>query len=138
MILIVDANIIISALIREIKTREIITQFPSKLLSPDTLVSSVKKYSNLIIKKSRLQKREFEVLFESLMANITVVEENIYSDNIVKADSLIGKVDIENVPYPALALSVPNDGIWSDDKHLKQQKKVRVFTTEEIVKFISS
>jgi hypothetical protein len=30
-------------------------------------------------------------------------------------------------------MSVSCDGIWSDDKHLKRQDKVRVWTTKEVV-----
>ena len=43
---------------------------------------------------------------------------------------------MEDVSFIALALSIDNDGIWSEDKHFKKQDRVKVFTTEELMKEI--
>jgi predicted nucleic acid-binding protein len=42
-------------------------------------------------------------------------------------------IDESDAPFLALALSFPNDGIWSDDKHFKEQKLVRVWTTRDML-----
>ena len=42
-------------------------------------------------------------------------------------------VDPEDVSYVATALSVPSDGIGSDDPHLKGQDLVACWTTKELV-----
>jgi predicted nucleic acid-binding protein len=50
----------------------------------------------------------------------------------------MGKIDIEDVNYIALALSIENNGIWSDDKHFLKQDKIRVYRTEEIINLLNN
>ena len=40
--------------------------------------------------------------------------------------------------FIALALSIKNDGIWSNDKHFKKQKKIQVYKTVDIIKYIEN
>ena len=45
----------------------------------------------------------------------------------------MASIDPEDVAYVATALAIPNDGIWSDDSHLKAQRTVPCITTRELV-----
>ncbi len=47
----------------------------------------------------------------------------------------MGEVDIEDVPFIALALSIDNHGIWTDDSHFKKQEQIKVYTSEELIRF---
>jgi len=49
------------------------------------------------------------------------------------AANALGGVDPEDVSYVATDLSVPCDGIGSDDPHLKGQDLVACWTTKELV-----
>jgi predicted nucleic acid-binding protein len=42
--------------------------------------------------------------------------------------------DIKDVPYLALALKL-NSAIWSNDKRLKNQSKINIISTENMLKF---
>jgi len=44
--------------------------------------------------------------------------------------------DPDDTPYIALALAVENDGIWSDDKHFKQQNRIRTWETKDLMMLI--
>ena len=48
----------------------------------------------------------------------------------------MASIDIEDVPFIALALSIGNDGIWSDDNHFQKQKKIKIWKTEEVIKML--
>lgn len=48
----------------------------------------------------------------------------------------MGHVDEDDVVFIALALSIENDGIWSDDAHFKRQNMIKVFKTEDVVKIM--
>ncbi|MBU3924300.1 MAG: hypothetical protein KJ592_05260 [Nanoarchaeota archaeon] len=61
--LVVDSNILLSGLIRDGKTRELLIDSPFDLYAPDSLVREVKKYKDYILKKSGLVDGEFEILF---------------------------------------------------------------------------
>jgi predicted nucleic acid-binding protein len=41
--------------------------------------------------------------------------------------------DVKDIPYFALALKL-NCALWSNDKKLKDQDKVKIYSTEEIMK----
>ena len=49
---------------------------------------------------------------------------------------LISVIDEKDVPFIALALSIKNDGIWTNDKHFKKQKKIKIFTTQDLIKLL--
>ncbi len=42
-------------------------------------------------------------------------------------------IDRSDIPFVAAALSLPCDGIWSDDLDLKRQKRVKVWNTKEVL-----
>jgi predicted nucleic acid-binding protein len=44
----------------------------------------------------------------------------------------MGKIDKKDVPFIAAALAL-NCSIWSDDKHFKKQKEIKIFTTKEVM-----
>ncbi|MGC9200887.1 MAG: PIN domain-containing protein [Candidatus Aenigmatarchaeota archaeon] len=44
--------------------------------------------------------------------------------------------DVNDIQYFSLALKM-NVPIWSNDKKLKQQSKVKVFSTKDLIEFLS-
>ena len=73
-------------------------------------------------------------MFILLTENIEIVEKERYSDKMEEAMLLLGKDVLGDVPFLALALSTPNNGIWTDDKHFERQKKVKIWKTADVVK----
>ena len=49
--LVVDANVVISALIADSKTRELIVTLEPDLLTPEVVHDGIKNYENLIVEK---------------------------------------------------------------------------------------
>ncbi|MBI2045042.1 hypothetical protein HYT23_03215 [Candidatus Pacearchaeota archaeon] len=136
MILIVDANVVISALIRNSKSRELLTISPFTFYSPDTLLESIEKYKEEFIQKSELSDKDFETLLGFILEKITIVNQREYKPKLEQARDIISHIDIGDVNYIALALSVENDGIWSDDTHFQKQDKIKVYKTEDIVRLM--
>ncbi|MBU0530267.1 MAG: PIN domain-containing protein [Candidatus Aenigmatarchaeota archaeon] len=138
MIFIVDTNIVFSGFVRDSVTRELLIDSPFILYTPDTMIKEIIKYENLILKKSSLSKDEFEILFNFLTENMNVVEKEMYADKMEEADKLIGHVHKGDVPFLALALSIPNSGIWTEDKDFEKQDKIKVWKTKDIIQFLRS
>ena len=42
-------------------------------------------------------------------------------------------IDEKDVQFIALALSIKNDGIWTNDKHFKKQNAIKILTTHDII-----
>jgi len=91
----------------------------------------------LILEKSGLTKEEFDILFSLLTETIKIIKKESYINNVKEAQKIIGHIHKEDIPFVALALTIPNDGIWSEDKHFLQQNKIKVFNTQDILKQVS-
>lgn len=106
------------------------------LYSPETLLPSIRKYENVILEKSGLSKEDFETLLSLILENIEVIEKGGYENYLEEADKILGHIDKEDVSYIALALSRVNDRVWSDDRHFQQQKRIKIWKTEDVTKLV--
>mgnify|MGYP001565852338 CR=1 FL=1 len=136
MIFIIDSNIIFSALLKEGKIRELLIDSPFILYAPEATLVEIRKHEEVILKKSGLTKDEFRTLFGFIIGNISIVNKEDYKKYIVEAEEIIGSVDRDDIPFIALALAIPNDGIWTEDNHFQKQKKIPIWKTEDIIKIV--
>lgn len=135
--LVLDINIIISALIKENSVIRAILNVPFfEFYIPSFALIELKKYENLILEKSGLEKQELKLLIKLLLSRVKIIREPFFASYYAEAKKIMGKIDEKDIPYVALALAMENDGIWTADKHFRQQKSVRIFTTEEIVNLL--
>jgi len=129
---VIDSNVLISALISDSVTRELILEMEEEFYSPDFLESEIEKHKDLIQEKSDLSSTELDSLLTILIENIFVAAEETYENKINIADEAIGDTDKKDVPFLALALE-KDAAIWSDDRHFEDQDKVEVWKTEDMV-----
>ena len=132
MILIVDSNILISALIKDSKTREIIVKADQRFLIPELVIEEVRKYKNLIIEKSGMSDEEYNQLFEKLLNYIELIPTEIIEKNLEEALAIMNDIDAKDAIFIAAALSYSGSKIWSDDKHFERQTRIQVFKTKDI------
>lgn len=128
---VIDSNVLISALIADSVTRELILEMEEELYSPDFLESEIEKHKDLIREKSDLDSTDLDSLLTILIENIFVVAEETYEKKLKMADEAIGDIDKKDVPFLAVALE-KDAMIWSDDKHFEKQDKVEVWKTEDM------
>jgi predicted nucleic acid-binding protein len=132
-VIVVDTNIILSALITDSKTRELIVNLESQLVAPEVIHDEINNYRDLIKEKSGLNSQDLEELLERLFSYIQIVPTTNLEDYMMDARDELEEIDQDDAVFLATALSV--DGkIWSDDSDLHQQDLVEVYTTEEILK----
>jgi len=134
MILVIDTNILISALIRDSTTRKIIVESEWQFFYPEQSFHEVRKYRDMVIEKSGMTEQEYTEVLNLLLKHITLIPEEIMQQKLKEADDLLGKIDPDDVIFLATALSLDNSKIWSDDGHFEKQSKIRTFKTEHIVK----
>lgn len=131
--IILDSNILISAIIKDSKTREIIVYSGYNFLMPQIVFDEIKKHESLLIEKSGLSKSEIWKLINLLCKYIEFIETETLRPYIYDSLRIIGETDEEDCIFiaSAIALSCP---IWSNDKHFKVQNKIKIYTTSEILK----
>lgn len=128
---VVDTNVLISALIKDSKTREIIINKNLDLITPSYSLGEINKYQKEICKKGKFSQQEYFALIDILFNYVKIININYYLNYLDYSKNLVE--DIGDAPFLALALA-SKSYIWSDDKHLKNQKEIRVLTTKEIIK----
>ncbi len=134
--LIVDTNIILSALIKSGLSRKIISSQNIEFYTLDYIMEEINKYMDYIVEKSDMEKEEVETLLAFFMENIVVVSDEEVKSKIEEAKKIMKEFDINDAPILACALAIKNDGIWSEDKHFHIQKKVKAWHTKDLMEYL--
>ena len=134
--LVVDTNIIFKALIKRSKTRAILLNPNHQFYIPEYALEEVERHISLIRDKSELSEEEVKLALSILLTSMRVIPAEDILGRWDEAERIIGKIDTGDIPFIALALSIKCDGIWSDDKDLKRQGKVKVWSTREMIQGI--
>ena len=132
MIIVVDVNIIISALIRNGTTREILLKSGQDFCFPEHSLHKIRKYKQLILEKSELTEQELRVILNGIFYCIRIIPTEELLQYWDEAKRIMEKIDPEDVPIIAAALSQENGIIWSDDKHFDKQNNIRILKTNDM------
>ncbi len=134
--LVVDANILVAALLKDSTTRELLLEENLELFAPEGLLAELKN----LLKNPKVRKRlplsdlALSELSEAIFSRIIFFPEESFLSFIKDSVELVSH--IEDAPYIALALTLKIP-LWSNDAALKEQTKVKVLTTPELIKLLS-
>jgi len=133
--LVVDANIVISALISSLgKTSDIIFSDKFKLYAPEFLLEEIDKHKKEISDKSGLSFEKIDLLLSLISLHLKIIPFSEFKDLIEKASKICP--DPNDIEYFALALKL-GCPLWSNDKILKQSP-LKVLSTQEVVNLIEN
>lgn len=130
--LVVDANVLISALVADSKTRELVVTLEPDLLAPEVIHEEVETHEDLVVEKSGLDRARVRQFVDLLFKHVETVPLREFYPHIERADEAIGDTDSDDVLYLACALA-RDAGVWSDDSDFDEQDLVPVFSTGEVV-----
>jgi len=126
---VVDANILISLLIAKGTKHKLF--FSEHIIpnSPELVLFEVGKYWKRIAGQSGLPEEELKLSFSAVRKQLSTVPLSEVKEWIKEAQSF--SPDKDDIEYFALALKL-GCLIWSEDKRLKAQSRVKVFSTKEL------
>jgi len=127
--LVVDTNVLMTFFWKNSFTKRIFFDERFEFFSPEYSLEEINSYESEILKKAKISLNEFKRLRRELAIYIEFIPVEEYREFLKKAARLPDKKDIDFFAL-ALKLKMP---IWSNDRHLKEQSMVPVFTTEELV-----
>lgn len=136
--IIVDVNALISALLKDSTSRNIIINSEQDFCFPEPSLHKIRKYQEYILEKTGFSKLEFLVIFHTLLRFVGIIPTEEFLQYFDEAKRIMEHIDPEDVTIIAAALSQENSIIWSDDAHFDQQNKVTVFKTKDMVKFLEN
>jgi len=130
--LVIDANVLFASFIKNNLTRAIMLKKPFSFYSPEYLVDEFFEHLEELANKTRISPRTLKGKVKELLrlSDIKLVEKRDFEEYLEKAEKII--FDSDDVAYVALALKL-NCAIWSNDKRLKEQNKVKVYSTEDLI-----
>ena len=131
--IVIDTNKFISALMNDGISRKIILETKDILLFPEFSLLEIFNHYKEILDKSGLSEYELFLLLTQLLTKVTVVKTDQIIHYKKEADEIMRNIDIDDAIFIATALCF-DCPIWSDDNHFKKQNRIKLITTEEMLK----
>jgi predicted nucleic acid-binding protein len=134
MLLVVDANMLTSALIAAGKTADLLFCEQLQLIAPEFLFLEIEDHKDEIVAKSSLSAAEVEEFLSLVKERVVVIPRQEFERYLQEANRL--SPDPDDTEYFAVALRF-DATLWSNDKKLKeQQSKVTVLSTAELIALV--
>jgi len=132
---IVDANILIAGLLKNGTTRKLLLQNNLELHTQEFIFTEFFNHIQELAKKAGMKERIFKDYAELLISESEI--------NLIKIDNIKTNIQIaerispdpDDVQYFAAALTLKCP-IWSNDKALKKQNTVTIYSTTNILKLM--
>lgn len=134
--LVVDTNIIISALLKSGATRDVLFHPAFSFFMPEYSLEEIEAHRAVLLERTGLSSNTFSDLLQIITGAEHVIPESAFAGNVNRACIIMGAIDVKDVPFVALALSFRNAGIWSNDKGLLKQSIVPVWKTHDLIDLI--
>ena len=134
--IVIDSNVMFSAVVRDSVTRKLIIDYNGLFLLPEFVFDEMKGHKDELLGKSGLSEGDLDVMMGFLLSKTEIIPTSFllsYMDEAVKA---VKDIDPKDAIFVACCLAHPNSVLWSDDKALKRQNKVSVLSTREIMEII--
>lgn len=133
---VIDVNILFSAIISSKRIYlDIIKNL--ELYTPDFALTEIAKYEGLILKKTKLKKKELHSFLIKLFKGITILPSIILDkESKQKALELCKDIDEKDIPYTALAIELDVPFITNDKKlykGLKEKKFANIILFEDFL-----
>lgn len=130
--IVVDTNVLISALIKDSMSRWLIVNSSHNLLLPELEIEEIESHKQEILRKSNLSEKEFRSLLFDLLKYVKIIKTEQIINYKEEAFRIIGNIDKDDTIFFATALAF-NCPIWSDDLHFKQQHKIKILTISDMI-----
>ena len=130
---IIDSNVLFSALIKNSTTRKIILEYDGLFLFPSFVFEEMRKHISELLQKSAMSTEDFNRLLKLILTKVKVVPAEMLRPHRDKALQIVKEIDHDDMLFIACALAYPESVIWSNDKKLKKQDKIKVLNTAEVI-----
>jgi len=103
-------------------------------MAPDQIFEELMNNIHVMYNKTKYSYSDLKYLFSIIERRMTIIPESDYLSFVGKAMRLCP--DIKDIMYFALAMYLKCP-IWSNDKRLKRQPFIKVFSTHELLKMFN-
>ncbi len=136
--IVLDVNILLSALIKDSLTRKIIMESDFDFYFPEPSLNKMRKYEDYIKEKANLDKETYNEIIKNLFTKIKLTSREEIKKHWKEAKIIMENIDPEDVTFIATAMCLRNAIIWSDDKDFQKQEEITTLTTEKMIMLLKS
>jgi predicted nucleic acid-binding protein len=130
--LVVDANVLLSALLRDGPTRELLLHAPLDLYAPAWLRREGERHEAEIARRSDLGLPIVRSLIHRLLEQAQQVPEPVLAKHAGEALARCGRAGRKDAPYVACCLAV-DAALWTQGRTLSKEAGVAVVTTRKLI-----
>jgi predicted nucleic acid-binding protein len=131
--LVVDTNRIIAATLRDSFSRRVLFCSKFEFITPKFAYLEVIRHRQELLEKSGLSSINFDLALNSILSHVRQVDDVDMVPFFEPAKRIMASIDFSDSLFIALALSIENDGIWTEDRHFRMQSAVRIWSTAELL-----
>ena len=128
--IVVDTNILFSFFWKDSHTKRLMINSNSELISSEFALEEIRKYYKEIITKAKISEDYFNEELRKLKLIVKFIKKEEYLNFVKVAEEI--SPDKKDAEFLALALKF-SCYLWSNDSLLKNQNKVRVLSTEDLI-----
>lgn len=130
---VLDANILIAALLGSRRTLKLVASASYQWYAPQRIVEEITKHKPLLCERSRQSFGEFEETMAALLLFVRLLDPAEYEAFMEVATKGIGERDRNDADYVAAALAVHAYFLWTNDKDFTAQGLVPTKTTHQLL-----
>ncbi|MFO8015883.1 MAG: PIN domain-containing protein [Candidatus Woesearchaeota archaeon] len=134
--IIIDSNILFSALIKDSITRKLIIEHKGFFLFPEFIFEEMEKHKDELLKKSGMDSEDFNSLLQLILTKVVIIPNETVKPYKEEAMKIVENIDPDDVIFAACALAYKESILWSDDKRLKKQSTIKVLNTKEMIRIL--
>ncbi len=131
--IVLDANIIFAIIIKKGITERILFSDELHIYAPEYLFLEFKEHKRYLLNLTNRPEEEFIKLIEILERRIELIPTPEFNQYIEEAETLVPDKDDAIYLAVCLAKKMP---LWSNDNHFVHQNKVKVFTTQDLIRYL--
>ncbi|MFT4310944.1 MAG: PIN domain-containing protein [Candidatus Woesearchaeota archaeon] len=127
---VVDTNVLMTFFWQNSVFRKLLTQELVDCIAPEYALEEINKYEAEICKKTNITKKQYKEQLNELAIYVEFISIENYQEKLIAV--------VNNMPDPKdidfVALAVKHElPLWTNDKLLKEQSVVAIYTTKEIL-----
>ncbi len=130
--LVIDTNVLVASLIRDSFVRKFLVGGRHIFYLPEQALEEIEEHIQEISRKANTDEKKVYVLLGVIVSDMELVPKSRLLAKMGEALEIMGEIDADDAPVAACALAVGADAIVTYDKDFKRQKKILVFTPDEV------
>jgi len=135
--IVLDSNILISALMFDSAKRAIIALSGFEFYYPEESLAELEKYKLEIISRIGINETDYKALRDKILSKVKLIDRDELNPFIHEASDIMDKIDPKDTIFIACALAC-GGFIWSDDKHFSKQNRIKILKQKDIIDIINS